>query len=167
MLAVADSKNGLDPSGPYAEFSCRVQCAVPMYGAYDFTDRKELVIIGKTRDEAPEAYRAATTPPILVLWGTADSPRTVAQCERFTAALKKAGAEHELVVVEGAPHSFPLQPKQRDLRPLVLGFSAFAAVMRNISSATFPALDREARLICRKSCHPWRSELPQGDSNLL
>ena len=37
-------------------------------------------------------------------------------------ALKKAGVEHELVLVENAPHSFHLQPKQRDLRPLVLGF---------------------------------------------
>lgn len=37
-------------------------------------------------------------------------------------ALKKAGVEHQLVLVEGAPHSFHLQPKQRDLRPLVLGF---------------------------------------------
>lgn len=130
MLAVAESKDGLDPKGPYAEFSCRVQCAVPMYGAYDFTDRNDLVIIGKTREQAPEAYRAvspilylnAKTPPMLVLCGTADSAGTVAQSERFAAALKKAGVEHELVLVPDAPHSFHLQPKQRDLRPLVLGF---------------------------------------------
>jgi hypothetical protein len=37
-------------------------------------------------------------------------------------ALEKAGTRHELVIVEGAPHTFHLQPKQRDLRPLVLGF---------------------------------------------
>jgi acetyl esterase/lipase len=130
MLAAAESKDGLDPAGPYAEYSCRVQCAAPMYGAYDFTDRKELIMIGKTRDQAPEAYRAASpilylnrkTPPMLLLCGTADSEATVAQSERFAAALKKAGVEHELVLVEDAPHSFHLQPKQRDLRPLVLGF---------------------------------------------
>ncbi len=130
MLAVADAQAGLDPAGPYAEFSCRLQCAVPMYGAYDFTDRKELTMIGKTREQAPAAYRAASpilyltrkTPPLLVLCGTGDSAATVTQSERFAAALKKAGAEHELVLVEGAPHSFHLQPKQRDLRPLVLGF---------------------------------------------
>ncbi len=130
MLAVAGAKAGLDPAGPYAEFSCRVQCAVPMYGAYDFTDRNDLTMIGKKRQESPEAYRAAspivyltpTTPPMLLLCGTADSPATVAQSERFAAALKKAGVAHELVLVEGAPHSFHLQPKQRDLRPLVLGF---------------------------------------------
>jgi acetyl esterase/lipase len=130
MLAVCDAKDGLDPAGPYPEFSCRVQCAVPMYGAYDFTDRDELVMIGKTRAEAPDAYRAASpiryvnarTPPMLVLCGTADSPGTVAQNERFAAALKKAGVGHELVLVKDAPHSFHLQPKQQDLRPLVLGF---------------------------------------------
>jgi acetyl esterase/lipase len=130
MLAVADAKDGLDPAGPYEEFSCRVQCAVPMYGAYDFTERSDLVLIGKPRDQAPEAYRAASpilylgprTPPMLVLCGTADSPGTVAESEKFAVALKKAGVRHEHVLVEGAPHSFHLQPKQRDLRPLVLGF---------------------------------------------
>src|SRR6185437_10454310 len=89
MLAALDSKDGLDPAGPYAEFSCRVQCSVPMYGAYDFTDRKDLTMIGKTREESPEAYRAASpilllrrgTPPMLVLCGTADSAATVAQSE--------------------------------------------------------------------------------------
>lgn len=130
MLTVADSKDGLDPAGPYAEYSCRVQCGVPMYGAYDFTERDDLVILNKKRAEAPDAYRAvspitylnAKTPPMLLLCGTADSPGTVAQSERFAAALKKAGVEHELVLVEGAPHSHHLQPKQKDLRPLVLGF---------------------------------------------
>src|SRR5438034_1332287 len=80
MLAVADSKDGLDPTGPYAEFSCRVQCAVPMYGAYDFTERDDLVILGKKRADAPDAYRSvspivylnAKTPPMLLLCGTAD-----------------------------------------------------------------------------------------------
>ncbi len=130
MLAVASSKDGLDPAGPYGELSCRVQCAVPMYGAYDFTERGDLTMIGKTREQAPQAYRAASpilylqrsTPPMLLLCGTADSAATVAQSERFAVALKKAGVEHELVLVENAPHSFHLQPKQRDLRPLVLGF---------------------------------------------
>lgn len=130
MLAVAEAKDGLDPAGPYAEFSCRVRCAVPMYGAYDFTDRNELVILGKTREQAPEAYRAVSpivylnrkTPPMLVLCGTADSPGTVAQSERFAAALKKAGAEHELVLVDALRTAFICNPAVRFLRPLVLGF---------------------------------------------
>ena len=130
MLAFLENKDGLDPTGPYAEYSCRVQCAVVMYGPADFSDRKEVVMLGKTRDEAPELYRAASpvtyirksSPPILLLHGTGDKTVPVKQSEILAAALKKAGVEHELVLVEGAPHSFHLQPKQRDLRPLVLGF---------------------------------------------
>jgi hypothetical protein len=38
------------------------------------------------------------------------------------AALTKLGVEHHLEIVEGAPHTFHLQPKEKDLRPLVLAF---------------------------------------------
>jgi acetyl esterase/lipase len=130
MVAVVDEKDGLDPKGPYGEFSCRVQCAVPMYGPMDLTEHRDISMLGKTREAAPELYRAASpvsyvrksTPPILILHGTADKTVDVKQSELFAAALKKVGAVHELVIVEGAPHTFHLQPKQRDLRPVVLGF---------------------------------------------
>jgi len=36
--------------------------------------------------------------------------------------LKQKGIEHHLEIIEGAPHTFHLQPKQRDLRPLVIAF---------------------------------------------
>lgn len=130
MLGVLQEKDGLDPAGPYGEFSCRVQCAVPMYGPMDLTDRADIAMLGKTREQAPELYRSASpvtyvrknTPPMLILHGTADKTVDVKQSELFAAALKKAGAVHELVIVEGAPHTFHLQPKQHDLRPVVLGF---------------------------------------------
>jgi acetyl esterase/lipase len=130
MVGVLTEKDGLDPKGPYAEFSCRVQCAVPMYGPMDLTDHRDIGMLGKTRSEAPELYRAASpvtyarknTPPMLILHGTADKTVDLKQSELFAAALKKVGAVHELVIVEGAPHTFHLQPKQRDLRPVVLGF---------------------------------------------
>ena len=51
-----------------------------------------------------------------------DKTVPVKQSEMFAEALKQAGVEHELVIVAGAPHSFHLQPKERDLRPVVLGF---------------------------------------------
>ncbi|MEI9960836.1 MAG: prolyl oligopeptidase family serine peptidase [Limisphaerales bacterium] len=54
--------------------------------------------------------------------GTADKTVSPNQSEKFDSVLKKFGVEHELVWVEGAPHSFTLEPKQRDLRPLVLNF---------------------------------------------
>lgn len=130
MLAVAGGKDGLDPQGPYGDFSCRVQCAVDLYGPADLSDRAHLTMLEKPREEAAELYRAASPvtyvdqhdPPILILHGTADKTVDVAQSKRFAAKLKEAGARHELVIVEGAPHTFHLQPKQQDLRPVVLGF---------------------------------------------
>lgn len=130
MLAVLGDKDGLDPKGPYGEFSCRVRCAVDLYGPADLSDRPHLTMLGKTREEAPELYRAVSPvtyvdkndPPILIMHGTADKTVDVEQSKRFAAKLKEAGARHELVIVEGAPHTFHLQPKQADLRPKVLGF---------------------------------------------
>jgi acetyl esterase/lipase len=130
MVGILEEKDGLDPQGPYGEFSCRVQCAVPMYGPMDLTAHRDISMLGKTREQAPELYRAASpityvrknTPPMLILHGTADKVVDIKQSEQFAAALKKVGAVHELVIVEGAPHTFHLQPKQRDLRPIVLGF---------------------------------------------
>ena len=87
-------------------------------------------MFGKTNAEAPELYRQASPvsyaradgTPILILHGTADKTVDVKQSEQFAEALKKAGAPHELILIPGAPHTFDLQPKQRDLRPVVLGF---------------------------------------------
>lgn len=130
MLAVLEPDDHLDPKAPYAEFSCRVQCAVDLYGPSDLTKRPNVAMFAKGSAEAPELYRAASpifyvkksTPPLLIIHGTADKTVDISQSEQFAAALKKVGVPHELVVVEGAPHMFHLQPKQKDLRPIVLGF---------------------------------------------
>jgi len=59
---------------------------------------------------------------MLILHGTADRTTPLDQSERLHQAAKKLGVPSELVIIEGAPHSFHLQPKQRDLRPAVIGF---------------------------------------------
>lgn len=131
LLAMTGPADGLDPKDPWGELSCAVQCAVPMYGASEVRDSKSaLAMLGKTRDEAPDLYKLASPithadakdPPFLILHGTADKTVPVEQSEILAAALKKAGVEHELVLVPDAPHTFDLQPKQQDLRPLVLAF---------------------------------------------
>ena len=131
LLALTGPTDGLDPTEPWGEFSCGVQCAVPMYGAGEVRDGKNSkAMFGKTRDEAPDLYKLASPithadskdPPFLILHGTADKTVPVEQSEILAAALKKAGVEHELVLVPDAPHTFDLQPKQQDLRPLVLAF---------------------------------------------
>ncbi len=130
MVAVTGPEAKLDPPGPYGEFSCRVQCAVDLYGPADLPNWKDISAWRRSRHQDPELYRVSSpstwadksNPPILILHGTADKTVAMEQSELFAEALKKAGAEHELVIIPDAPHSFHLQPKQRDLRPLVLGF---------------------------------------------
>ena len=130
MLALTEAKDGLNPKGPHGEFPCRIQAAVDLYGPADLMSWHDISMFRKTRAEAPELYRAASPaiyagrndPPILIMHGTADKTVDVQQSKDFADALEKAGAPHELVIVEGAPHTFHLQPKQQDLRPIVLGF---------------------------------------------
>ena len=130
MLAVTETKDGLEPKGPYAEFSSRIQCVVDLYGPVELLEYKDIAAFRKSRKEAPELYRQATPstyadkndPPFLILHGTGDKTVDYHQSELFAAALKKAGTKHELILIPEAPHTFHLQPKQRDLRPVVLGF---------------------------------------------
>jgi len=67
-------------------------------------------------------YVRSNSPPFLILHGTADTPVKLAQSEFLAERLKQAGVEHQLVLIPGAPHSFDLQPPQRDLRPVVMEF---------------------------------------------
>ncbi len=131
MLAVTGPDCQLDPSGPWAEQSCRIQAAVNMYGPVDtenWMDRIEALKF--TRAENPELYKAfsvltyvsADDPPILTLQGTKDHVTPVSQSQALDAKLAQQGVTHRLEIIEGAGHSFDLQPEQRDLRPLVLAW---------------------------------------------
>jgi acetyl esterase/lipase len=131
MVALTGPGDGLEPSGPYPGISDRVDCCVDMYGIADLTTYEpHASMLGKTLAAAPDLYRAASpvsyirsnSSPILILHGTADKTVSPNQSKLFAAALAKAGVPHDLVWIEGAPHSFTLEPPQRDLRPLVLDF---------------------------------------------
>ena len=130
MVGVTGPGDGLEPDGPYADHSTAVQCVVDLYGPTDVTKWKDLKALRKGRAEAPELYREFSVtsyidsddPPFLILHGTADTTVPVSQSQIFADELAEAGVPCELVIIEGAPHTFHLQPKQRDLRPLVVGF---------------------------------------------
>lgn len=130
MMALTMPEDGLDPTEPYGNVSCAVKCGIDLYGPADLATYHDVGMLGKTFAEAPELYRKASpvtyirsnSPPILILHGTADTTVKVRQSEIFAAKLKEAGVTHELVVIPDAPHTFHLQPAQRDLRPVVLGF---------------------------------------------
>lgn len=131
MVALTGPDAGLDPVEPYGNLSCQVQCGVDLYGPSDLPIwMKSTIMIGKPLAEAEAEYKRASPvnqaskgdPPLLILHGTADTTVDPEQSRMLDAALEKAGVEHQLVVIEGAAHSFDLQPKQQDLRPLVIGF---------------------------------------------
>lgn len=138
MVALTGPGDGLEPAEPYPGISDSVVCCVDLYGITDITTylpsptMKEpyASMLGKKFSEAPQLYRIASpvnyvrtnSPPFLIIHGTADQLVSPQQSKSFDALLQNAGVEHELVLVEGAPHAFTLQPKQRDLRPLVLDF---------------------------------------------
>lgn len=130
MLATTGPADGLDPEGPYGDFSAKVACAIDFYGAVDLINYHDMKMFAKTREEAPELYKKgspltyvdAKDAPLMIVHGTADTTVPLSQSETLAAAMDKVGAPHELVVIPGAVHTFDLQPKERDLRPLVLGF---------------------------------------------
>jgi dipeptidyl aminopeptidase/acylaminoacyl peptidase len=103
---------------------------VDLYGPAEFGSWHDVSMLGMKFSEAPELYKQASPvtyvrqecPPLLILHGTGDKTVPLDQSKQLAEACKKAGMEHQLVIVEGAPHSFHLQPKEKDLRPLVLGF---------------------------------------------
>ena len=130
MVALTTPSDGLDPAEPYGEFSCSVNCCVDMYGIANLAKYHDAKMLGKTIAEAPELYRQASpvtyvrkdSVPFLILHGTADTTVSIDQSKEFAEVLQKAGVEHEFIAIPDAPHTFDLQPKQRDLRPVVLGF---------------------------------------------
>jgi len=120
MVGVTQPSDGLDPKEPYGNVPANVSCVVDLYGPIQMKtgamSTEELPVT------SPLRYLDKNDPPFLLLHGTADTTVSVERSREFDAALTKAGVEHELVIIEGAPHTFHLQPKQRDLRPLVLAF---------------------------------------------
>ena len=132
MLAFASDADGLDPKGgPYAGQSCRIQAVVPMYGVYDLialAEKREMFAGLSDDDKAlcraasAVSYLDSSDPPALLLHGTRDALVPVRQSEILHAALEAAKLPSELHIIEGAKHSFHLEPPQKDLRPLVIEF---------------------------------------------
>jgi acetyl esterase/lipase len=130
LVAMTLPSDGLDPATPLGELSCSVCCGVDLYGVSDIGKWSDTVLFDKTLAEAPELYRQGSPisyvrpdgVPQLIIHGTGDETVAMEQSVDFAKALKEAGSPHELIIVQDAPHSFHLEPEQRDLRPAVLGF---------------------------------------------
>ena len=131
MLAATDASDGLDPKGPYGDFSCRIQAVVPMYGVHDVFEQAKTRGQAQDMSEAdrqlcrhasPVTYITPTHPPTLILHGTGDATVPTKQSTELYHALVKEKVDATLHIIEGAPHSFHLQPKQEDLRLMVIKF---------------------------------------------
>jgi acetyl esterase/lipase len=132
MLATTGPADGFDAvkGEPYQDVSARVTCAVGFYGAVDLMNYHDMKMFAKTREEAPELYKkgspitylGAKDPPMLLVHGTADVTVPLSQSETYLKIAKEKGAPCVLEAIPDAPHTFDLQPKQRDLRPLVTAF---------------------------------------------
>jgi acetyl esterase/lipase len=132
MLATTGPADGFDAvkGEPYQDVSARVACAVGFYGAVDLINYHDMKMFAKTREEAPELYRKGSPityldgkdVPMLLVHGSADETVPLSQSETFLRIAQEKGAPCALEVIPGAPHTFDLQPKQRDLRPLVTAF---------------------------------------------
>lgn len=146
MVGFTDDDDELVSQRLYGDYSGRVQAVVTMYGAHDLlalAEEKQLGtdpgLVKLCRQAAPVTHLSPDDPPTLILHGTEDKTVALRQSELLAAACRRHGSEFRWEVVDGAPHSFDLQPKQRDLRPLVLEFFA-----RHLGPAAKP-IPRELR----------------------
>lgn len=126
--------------GWYLEESSAVQAActwylpsdisrMPVDRAKDMQAAPESLLIGKNaayhREEAmqacPVSYVTKAAPPFLLLHGTGDRTVPFSQSEILYEALQAAGADAELIAVEGADHA-DLQFFQRELWEIIIRF---------------------------------------------
>ena len=126
-MAGATSGLGLFDVGENLDVSSDVQCAVDWYGPADFAAFQvampeffpfppEALLIGgpvrsnpeKAEAASPVTYVGSRTPPFLILHGTEDQLVPFSQSETLYEKLTAAGAEAELVALEGANHGDPM-----------------------------------------------------------
>jgi acetyl esterase/lipase len=131
MVALTGPDDKLEPDQPYPNISDKVNCCVDMYGVTDVgAHSPDAKWLGKSLAEDPQLYKLAspltyvrpTSPPFLIIHGTADTTVAPNQSQMLEDALKKADVSEKLIWVKGAHHAFTLNPPQEDLRPMVLAF---------------------------------------------
>jgi acetyl esterase/lipase len=138
-------------SGGHAGVSSRVQAVVDYCGPSDFTegsagiqggtaDKDSTAPLGLFgvpfrekpalwKDGSPALYVKRSNPPFLIVHGDKDKTVPVAHGQKLAAALKKAGAPVELIIVKGGGHGMtagpgepPAEPNREALDAAVLAF---------------------------------------------
>lgn len=122
MLATTAGVEELEGDGGSEGYSSAVQLGVLLNPVTDMTEfvaetnlhPAAVRYLGGTPEEMQARYELASpirfidtsTPPCLLLHGTADATVPFTQSTRFAAALKDRGARAELILVEGVSHGF-------------------------------------------------------------
>lgn len=152
MVAYTGDDPALSPDQPYPGVSDKVKAVVDFYGITDIASRKKTdpegkptelrgvdeetqAVFGPSEEEwkkaSPISRVRRDVPPTLILHGKKDTMVDRDQSQILADALKKAGAEVELVWLSKAGHSFslryekpkdPKDPLEKNLEPLVLRF---------------------------------------------
>lgn len=120
----------LNGSGLYRDQDNAVACIVDFYGTHDLRQFGHEHFRGGTPEEtarnldlaSPKMHLSERTPPILIVHGTADVTIPIGISRDLYRLVQEKGIVCEYIEVPDAPHSFDLQPRQRDLRPEVLAF---------------------------------------------
>ncbi len=132
LVGVSGDVDALNHGGLYLEQSNQVACIVDFYGIVEVTGGRQKLFAGDTDAETAENLRLANilthvdreTPPVFIAHGTRDGTVKLSQSKKLADALTQANVPHTFIEVEGAPHSFDLQPEQMDLRPALFEFLA-------------------------------------------
>jgi acetyl esterase/lipase len=151
MVGFTGDRPEFEPAGaatPYPGVSSQVRAVIDLYGPANLLTRQEVdekgTPTGKLRPAGPAkvfgpddptapVYRRASpvthvtknSPPVLILHGRIDTTVDRAQSEELAGVLQHHGVPHEIVMVEGAGHTFDFEtwnkkPLSRDLRPVAL-----------------------------------------------
>jgi acetyl esterase/lipase len=124
MLGTTGNVKELEGKGGNLDQSSRVQCVVDWFGPTDMATMGRQAdkpatpvakLIGgpvqenqeKARKASPMTYVSKDSAPFLVMHGDQDNTVPLNQSEVLAEALKKAGVESELVVIQGNGHGGP------------------------------------------------------------
>lgn len=145
MTAYTSKVSQLEPEDLYPGISDRVQACVNMYGISDLVTRqgtekngapngklRSTNLFPETREQDIDKWKLASpvchigpdTPPTLTLHGIADTTVDRDQAKELDKKLAEKGVEHQLILLEGVGHAFPLDADNlpKDLRPTVIEF---------------------------------------------
>jgi len=108
LLAMTDKSTGLEGDGPFRDQSSMVQAVMSDSGPVDLDFRKsensglakvmsqflagfEETLAARIRKASPTSYINKTLPPLLLIYGAADSQVPIGPVDDFVAALQRAG----------------------------------------------------------------------------